>query len=100
MTIVGVWIGFIASLYTRLVTTSNYSPNANLHNLQNTTAPAKPFFRPAVSPSAVPWQRLLTMEILQLPALTSFLHRRPFRTVYLQTADLLALFPRSRIFIP
>jgi hypothetical protein len=35
--------GFIDHLYTALRTTSNYSIIANLHILQITTAPAKPF---------------------------------------------------------
>jgi hypothetical protein len=30
-------------------------------------------FQPAVSSAAVPWQRLLTVELLQLPALMSLL---------------------------
>jgi hypothetical protein len=37
-------------------------------------------FQPAVSLPAVPWQRFLTMEILQLHALKSFLHRLPYET--------------------
>jgi hypothetical protein len=37
------------------------------------------FFQPAVSSSAVPWQRLLKVEILQLNALRSSLHSLPFR---------------------
>jgi hypothetical protein len=36
-------IGFIDFFSTRLGTTSNYSAIANLHTLQITTAPAKPF---------------------------------------------------------
>jgi hypothetical protein len=35
--------GFTDHLYTRLVSTSNYSATANLHNSQIITAPAKPF---------------------------------------------------------
>jgi hypothetical protein len=38
-------------------------------------------FQPAVSSTAVSWQRLLTVEILQLPPLRSFLLRLSFRTV-------------------
>jgi hypothetical protein len=38
------------------------------------------FFQPAVSSSAVPWQRLPAVEILQLPTLTSILYRLSFRT--------------------
>jgi hypothetical protein len=45
-----------------------------------TTTPAKHFFQPAVSSPAVPWQRLLTGEILQLHALRSSLLRLPWRT--------------------
>jgi hypothetical protein len=38
-------------------------------------------FQPAVSPTAIPWQWLLAVEILQLPALMSCLHNRPCRTL-------------------
>jgi hypothetical protein len=38
------------------------------------------FFQPAVSSPAVPWQRLLTVEILQIHALKSSLHRLQYRT--------------------
>jgi hypothetical protein len=38
------------------------------------------FFQPAVSSPDVPWQWLLTVEILQLPALRSYLHSLPYRT--------------------
>jgi hypothetical protein len=34
---------FIDHLYTRLITTSNYSTTADFHSSQITTAPAKPF---------------------------------------------------------
>jgi hypothetical protein len=37
-------------------------------------------FPPAVSPLTDPWQRLLTVEILQLHALRSSLHSLPCRT--------------------
>jgi hypothetical protein len=36
--------GFIDHLYTPVGTTSNYSAIANLHTLQITAAPIKPFF--------------------------------------------------------
>jgi hypothetical protein len=71
--------GFIDHLYAGLRTTSNYSATNNLHNSQITTAPAK-CIHPAVSSPAVPWQRLLTVEILQLHALRSSLHSLPWRT--------------------
>jgi hypothetical protein len=35
--------GFVDQLYTRLVSTSNYSATANLNNSEITTAPAEPF---------------------------------------------------------
>jgi hypothetical protein len=62
--------GFIDHLHTALETTSNISVSANLNTSQITTAPAKPFSS-LLSSSAVPWQRLLRVEILQLPALRS-----------------------------
>jgi hypothetical protein len=71
--------GLIDCLYTRLGTISSYSANVNLHNSQITIAPAN-IFQPAVSSPAVPWQRLLTLEVFQLQALRSFLHSIPFRT--------------------
>jgi hypothetical protein len=37
-------------------------------------------FQPAVSPIAVPWQRLLTVDIFQLHAFRFYLHRLPYRT--------------------
>jgi hypothetical protein len=37
-------------------------------------------FQPAVSSPAAPWQRLLTVEILQLQELRSYLHNIPYRT--------------------
>jgi hypothetical protein len=37
------WIGFTDHLYTQLGTTSSHSAAAELHTLQFTTAPAKPF---------------------------------------------------------
>jgi hypothetical protein len=38
------------------------------------------FFQPAVSSPAFPWQRLLTVEILQLHTLRTYLHRLPYKT--------------------
>jgi hypothetical protein len=58
-------------------TTNNHSATADLHK-----SPQHPLslFQPAVSSRAVPWQRLLTVEILQLPAFRSFRRRLSFRT--------------------
>jgi hypothetical protein len=48
--------------------------------------------QPAVSSPAVPWQRFLTVEILQLHALRFYLHSLPCRTAYrLKVKDALRL---------
>jgi hypothetical protein len=57
---------FIDRLHTPLRTTSYYSAIADLHTLQIK------FSQTAVSPTAVPWQRLLTVKILQLHVLRLF----------------------------
>jgi hypothetical protein len=64
---------FTDHLYTLLGTTRNYSATDNLYNSQSTTAPIKRF-------PAVPWKRLLTVEIFQLHALRSSLYRLRYRT--------------------
>jgi hypothetical protein len=46
-------------------------------------------FQPAVSSPTFPWQRLLTVEILQLHGLKSSLHSHPYRTLHQLTTDLL-----------
>jgi hypothetical protein len=66
-------------MYTPLGTTGNYSANANLRTLQFTATSAT-LFQPSLPSPAAPWQRLLTVETLQLPMLTSFLHRLSYRT--------------------
>jgi hypothetical protein len=65
--------GFVEHLHVRYGTTSSCSATDNLHTSQIKTAPAKPF-------PSVPWQRLLTVEILQLHALRSCLRSLPYRT--------------------
>jgi hypothetical protein len=70
----------LTNLYTPLGTTSNYSATANLYNLHSLQHPLN-LFQPDVSSPAVPWQRLLTVEILQLPALRSSCHSRSYRTL-------------------
>jgi hypothetical protein len=52
-------------LTTRLVTTRNYSAIANLHTSQISTAQANSF-QSALSSPVVTWQRLLSVESLQL----------------------------------
>jgi hypothetical protein len=80
----GGWIGewiFWPLIYT----TWNYK---HLHTLQITAAHAKPF--PACSVfTAVPWQRLVTVEILQLHALRSYLHNLPYRTAWTSCSNYL-----------
>jgi hypothetical protein len=80
---------FTDHLCTQLVSTSNYSAIVNLHTLQ-ITAP-NTLFQSAEPSLVVSWQRLLTVEILQLHAVTSLLsgeypitelstHSLPYRT--------------------
>jgi hypothetical protein len=71
-------IGFIGHLYTPLGATRNYSAIGNLQTLHITTSLPK-LFQPSVSSAAVPWQRLLAVEILQLPAVRPF-----FRGLFVQ----------------
>jgi hypothetical protein len=65
-----VWLslgfGFTDHFNIQLVTTLNYRAIADLHTSQITTAHAKSF-QSAVSSPVIPWQQLLTVEILQLP---------------------------------
>jgi hypothetical protein len=68
---------WILNLLTLLWTTSNYSAISDLH----TTEPAKPFPSLLSSLTAVSCQRILTMEILQLPALGSSCHSLPCKTL-------------------
>jgi hypothetical protein len=56
-------IGFNDHLYIQFRTTSTYSATANLYNSKITTEPAK-FPQPLLSSPAIPWQRLLTLEII------------------------------------
>jgi hypothetical protein len=70
---------FIDHLYKPLRITSNYKAIADVDNSEITIAPAKPFFPQSAMPShAVPWQRLLTVKILQFPA-HIYLHGLPCR---------------------
>jgi hypothetical protein len=64
-----------------LTTTNNYRVIANLHKSELTAATAKAFQLAAYS-TAVPWQRLLTVEILQLHALRFYVHNLPWRAFY------------------
>jgi hypothetical protein len=74
----GLDTGFIDNLYTRHVSTSNYSATTNLCNSQITTVPAKPFPACCIFTSRS-WQRFLTVEILKLHALKSSIHRLQYR---------------------
>jgi hypothetical protein len=76
----GLDIGLSDHLYTTLGTTRNYCAIANLRILQCTTAPAKPF--PACCAATNRFlATLLTVEVLELPALRSSCHSRPCRTL-------------------
>jgi hypothetical protein len=77
----GLDIGLIDPLYTPFGTTGNCNAVANFHSSQITEAPSKPF-QSAVPSPAVPQQRLLSVEILQLPSLRFFLHRLSYRTAF------------------
>jgi hypothetical protein len=69
--------GFIVLIHSRVVTTMIPLLISTIHS-----SPQHPlsFFQPAVFSPAVPWQRHLIVEILQLPALRSFFRRLSFRT--------------------
>jgi hypothetical protein len=82
MRLMGFWIGYC---------NMQLQHHHYLHNSQITTAPAKSFFQRTVSSPAIPWQQLLTVEILQLHILksslndgslptASFPHRLSYRT--------------------
>jgi hypothetical protein len=79
--------GFIDHLYTRLGTTSNYS-TTSISTIHKSLQHPLRLFQPAVSSPAIPWQQLLTVEILQLHAFKSSLHRPPYRTYYQLTLSL------------
>jgi hypothetical protein len=64
---------------TPLRTTSNYSATADLHNSQITTEPAKLFPACCVFTNRS-LAAALTVEILQLPMLRSFLRQLQYRT--------------------
>jgi hypothetical protein len=57
-------IGFIATLYTPLGTTDNYSASADLLTFQFTAANTS-VLRLFHSPLSVPWQRILTQKLYQ-----------------------------------
>jgi hypothetical protein len=81
----GLDIGFVDHLSTQLIPTLNYSAVDKLHALQITTPPVKPYSSLLVSSTAIRWQRLLSVEILQLPALMSLLSSKYPTTEILST---------------
>jgi hypothetical protein len=91
---------FIDHLYIRHVSTGNYSATDSLHNSQITTAPATFFFQPAVSLPAVPWQRFLTVEILQLHELRPSLHSFTCRTLWINSVPCLSHFGTDHVETP
>jgi hypothetical protein len=54
--------GYIDHLYTPLLTTSNYSPTANLHTLHYTVTPTSDLSL-LHAPLAVSWKRILKQEL-------------------------------------
>jgi hypothetical protein len=88
-------IGFIDHLNTRLISTSNYCATTNLHNLQITTAPAKPF--PACSFFTSRFlATALTVEILQLHTLKSCLHKLLYRSDWVASMVFLITSPHEQ----
>jgi hypothetical protein len=93
MTTDEVWIGcwiYWHHLYTQLGTTSSYRATA-ISTIHKSSQHPLSLFQPAVSSPAVPWQWLLTVEILQLHTLkfclnggslptATFPHRLLYRT--------------------
>jgi hypothetical protein len=73
------WWMDLLTTYTSFGTISNYTapPISTIHK-----SPQHPLsiFQHTVSSLAVPWQWLLTVDILQLHALRSSLHSLPYRT--------------------
>jgi hypothetical protein len=70
--------GFIDHSYTRLGNTNTAPPP--ISTIHKSPQHSLSLFQPAVSSRAVPWQRLLTVEILQLHTLKSTLHKLVYRT--------------------
>jgi hypothetical protein len=58
---------WMLDLLTPLGATSNYGAIDNFHILYSPHHPLN-LFQPTVSSTAVPWQQVLTVEILQFPA--------------------------------
>jgi hypothetical protein len=83
VTIDGVWIG--EWIYWTTYTHDSELQAITAPSLISTIlkSPRHPLslFEPAMSLPAVPWRRLLTVEILQRHALKSSLHRLPYRTL-------------------
>jgi hypothetical protein len=69
---------FTDHLYIRVVSTGNYSATA-IYIIHKSPQHPLSLFQSAVSSPAVPWQRFLTVKILQLHALKSSLHRLLYR---------------------
>jgi hypothetical protein len=81
VTIDGVWIGEV-ELFTTYITRNYKQSHRHRQSPQFIRSPQHPpsLFKPAICSPIVSWQRLLTVEILQLHALRSYLHSLPCRT--------------------
>jgi hypothetical protein len=90
--------GFTGLLQT--ATTINHNRFSDPRTLQISRAYANPLSLLAVSSPAVPWQRLLAMEILQLHALRFYLHSVPYRTAYQPTTQLDLIIAPSLLSLP
>jgi hypothetical protein len=81
VTLDGVWIVEM-DFFTTCITRNYKQSQRHRHSPQFIRSPQNPrsFFKPAVYSPVVSWQRLLTVEILQLHALRSYLHSLPYST--------------------
>jgi hypothetical protein len=80
--------GFIDHLYThselQVITTPPLTST-----IQKSPQYPLSLFQPSMSSPAIPWQRLLSVEILQLHTLKSSLHRLPYRNDLVTPIDFL-----------
>jgi hypothetical protein len=80
VTIDWVWIGEWVTTYTHRLELHVITALSLISTLYKSPQHPLSPFQPAESSSAIPWQRLLTVENRQPPALRSFLHSRRCRT--------------------
>jgi hypothetical protein len=73
------WIWFIDRLYTQYPELQAITAQPLNSTIRKSPRHPLSFFQPAMSSPAVPWQRLLTVEILHLHALKSCLSQIPIQ---------------------